>query len=74
VYRELVRMARELRAKGHERIGIRMLWEVCRWSRMLQIDRVGDYLMNDHFTAPIARLIMQQEPDLAGVFEIRGRR
>lgn len=72
VYAELVRLARELRASGHRRLGIRMLWEVLRWQRMLDIEAgVSPYKLNDHYVPYYARLIMATEPDLVGIFEIR---
>ena len=31
VYSHLVRLARQAKARGHNKVGIRMLWEVMRW-------------------------------------------
>lgn len=75
VYAELVRLARDLVAQGHRRLGIGMLWEVLRWQQMLTVDR-GDsaYQLNDHYRSRYARLIMATEADLAGTFEVRNLR
>jgi len=70
VYATLVRLAREARAVGHQRVGIAMLFEVARWQ--LSIQTTGDdFKLNNSYRSRFARLIMAQEPDLAGVFETR---
>lgn len=74
VYRELVAMARELRSAGHARFGLRMLWETLRWRRMLATSDPSGYKLNDHYIAHYARMMMDSEPDLAGVFETRAIR
>jgi hypothetical protein len=70
VYAALVRLARQARSRGHDRIGIGMLWEVLRWETTIG-DPAGDYRLNNDHRSRYARLIMDQEPDLAGVFEVR---
>lgn len=70
-YRNLVRFARELRAEtGAERIGIQALIERARWDHLL-VTRSLDFKVNNDYAAFYARLLMQQEPDLAGAFETR---
>jgi hypothetical protein len=69
VYTELARLAREARSAGFQRFGIRTLWERMRWTFL--IERQGEFRFNDHLTAQYARLIMNRETDLAGLFEIR---
>lgn len=69
VYRELVLRAREARAAGR-RVGIRMLWERMRWTFYVE-RREEDFKLNDQYTSRYARLIMEQEPDLARFFETR---
>lgn len=71
VYRALVRLARDLLARGKERLGIGMLWEVLRWQTMIQSVDDGEFKLNDHYRSRYARLIMRQEPDLSDVFEVR---
>lgn len=71
VYRELVAMARELKSAGHDRFGLRMLWETLRWRRMLSTTDPTDYKLNDHYIAHYARRMMDHEDDLAGTFETR---
>lgn len=70
VYRWLVNEARRLHQAGHTRIGIGMLFEVLRWDWMRQTV-AGDFKLNNNYRSRYARLIMEQERDLAGVFETR---
>lgn len=71
VYHALVTYTRDARRAGRERIGVRMIWERMRWYLAIERDATEDYKFNDHYPSRYARLIMDQEPDLAGVFETR---
>lgn len=71
VYAALVAHTRELVELGHQRVGIGMLWEVLRWSHMRTGDPTSDFKLNNDYRSHYARLIMDQEPDLADVFETR---
>jgi hypothetical protein len=73
VYEELVRLAREASTNGHKRIGIRMIWEVLRWNLTMKTLNAGDFKLNNNYHSRYARLVMEREPDLAGVFETRER-
>lgn len=74
VYEALVRYAREIRAAGHERVGIELLWNRMRWDWLLRTESRDEFKLNQNFKAWYARRIMEREPDLAGVFETRRRR
>jgi hypothetical protein len=74
VYRRLVALARKARSHGYSHIGIKHIWEVMRWEVMIETKGATDYKLNNNFTSRYARLIMGQEPDLAGVFEVRALR
>lgn len=71
VYRTLVRLARRALRGGRRRIGIGNLWEVMRWELTLQLDDASEFKLNNNFRSRYARLVMQHEPDLRGVFETR---
>jgi hypothetical protein len=73
VYAELVRLAREAKAAGRQRVGAKELFEVCRWHLRLKA-RGDEYGLNNSMTSNYARLIQEQEPDLRGMFETRRRR
>ena len=71
VYSMLVSLARGLRTKRPRKLGIKMLFEVLRWQYYLQTDSDEEYKLSNDFTAPYARLIMDQEPDLQNAFNTR---
>ncbi len=72
VYRRLVELAHQLHRRGRKHLGIGMLWEVLRWSYFLETDDpTSDFKLNDHFRSRYARLIMDSERDLEGIFETR---
>jgi hypothetical protein len=68
IYRELMQLVRQALLRGQKKIGIKMLWEVMRWNRFLRNEK---YELNNNFHSRYARLIMQKEPGLAGVFDTR---
>ncbi len=72
IYENLVRMAKTWRERHpNRRLGIRMLWEAMRWDFAMRTDPLDEFKLNDNFPSRYARLIMQQEPDLDDVFELR---
>lgn len=73
VYVELRQLALEWVESGHDHCAIDMLFNVLRWQSGLRTK--GDsYLLNNDFRAPYSRLLMTNEPRLAGVFETRKSR
>lgn len=70
VYKELMVLVRQAIARGRKKIGIKMLWEVVRWNRFLQTSD-EKYKLNNNLHSRYARLIMDKEPGLAGIFETR---
>lgn len=71
VYRILVDLAREwVRRTGRHRVGIRALMERARWELSIQTTDEAPVL-NNSWSPYYARLIMRQEPDLDGLFELR---
>jgi len=72
VYKTLCTLARTMLVKGHQKIGVKMIWEVLRWHYYQQtVDVNRDFKLNNNYHAHYARLIMAQEPDLKGIFETR---
>ena len=72
VYDRLVLLSRDLQARGRLRIGIGMLFEVLRWHHAMTTEGDADgFKLNNNYRARYARLIMEREADLAGVFELR---
>lgn len=70
VYDALVRYAREALRAGAPRIGVKLIWERMRWD-VTVTHRFNDFKLNNDFTSRYARLIAQNEPDLAALFETR---
>ena len=72
VYVELVRLARVLKSRGHKKVGIAMLFEQLRWQYAMTTSDMSGYKLNNSYRAHYARLIMEKETDLEGIFETRG--
>ena len=73
VYKALRDMALSLKRRGIQHYGIAALFEVLRFSSMMQTAGDGFKLNND-YRALYARRLMEEEPELAGFFELRQRR
>lgn len=69
VYAHLRRLALDARRKGRQ-VGIKMLYEVLRWQYAMSTTD-DDFKLNNSYTSFYARLLMQQEAELAGYFETR---
>jgi hypothetical protein len=71
VYEVLVRLAREwVNRFGGHKLGIATLYETARWEISLATN-APDFRLNNNFRAYYARLIMAQERDLTGLFDLR---
>lgn len=73
LYDTLARLALEAVRQGKRRIGAKALWERMRWELWMAADG-DDFALNNNFTSRYARLLMAREPELRGVFELRGLR
>jgi hypothetical protein len=71
VYVHLVKQTRRLKAMGHRHISIKMLWEHLRCEWMLKTTDDSEFKLCNDYHSRYARLIMEQEPDLEGIFETR---
>lgn len=72
VYNYLVSESRLAKAMGHEKLGIQMLWERLRWEVFIVRKADATYKLSNNHTSRYARRIMEQEPDLAGFFMLKG--
>lgn len=70
IYKHLLDMTNQLKEKGHDRIGISMLYEVLRWKSMIRTTG-EDYKLSNDFRAHYARKIMNEHPELDGIFQLR---
>ena len=73
VYQELLKLARDFKARvPGQKLGFRMIWEVMRWNKFMRVRRPEkDYKFNDHYCPRYARLLMDRNPELSGMFELR---
>ena len=70
VYDELVKLAEQYQRRGYSHIGIGHLVEIVRWQRNMAT--VGDdFKLNNNFRSRYVRLLIEQRPDLAPMFETR---
>ena len=70
VYALLVELARQWKRTVGGKLGIKALYERARWEHQVS-SRGDDFALNNNYTAFYARLIMQRERDLAGMFNLR---
>lgn len=70
IYEVLRTFAVRARRAGRDRLSINMLFERARWETDVE-GRGDSFKMNNNYRAYYARLLMEQEPELAGFFEIR---
>lgn len=70
VYRKIVEMTREAKRRGKRKIGMKMLFEVIRWEHLVHT-RSDDFALNNNYTSRYVRLLSEDHPELANMFEIR---
>ena len=70
IYRHIVQACRKLKERGWRHYSVRAIWNVIRFRYDVQTT-AHDFKLNDHYTPFYARLIMKNEVDLVGFFEIR---
>lgn len=72
VYHALRRLAINMVRRGQHKIGVKMLFEVLRWQHaMTTHDAASAFKLNNNYAPFYARLLMDNEPELNGVFETR---
>jgi len=74
IYDEIVYLARRAKVRGHDRIGIEICFGALRWNRLVETTGERGFKLNNDFRSRYARLIMEQESDLARFFETRDLR
>lgn len=72
VYTTLVKLAREWKARRHNKLSIELLVNVFRWNMYMQTnDPNSDFKINNNYKSRYARKIMLENADLEGIFNIR---
>jgi hypothetical protein len=70
VYAKLREYALLAKHSGRKRLGIGALYERLRWYSTVEA-KGDDFKVNNNYRAYYARLLMKEEPELAGFFETR---
>lgn len=71
VYIRLRDLARAWKRHVGDQVGIATLYEQLRYQ--LAMEKTGDYKLNNDYRALYARLLMENEPELANLFKLRER-
>ena len=71
VYEQLSALAHEIKDRGFTRYGIATLFEVVRHHRQTSGKDAQGFKLNNNFRSHYARLLMEQEAELKGLFELR---
>jgi hypothetical protein len=71
VYARLRALALFAVRKGKRKIGIGMIYEVVRWEYFFDTHGDDDWKLNNNWRSRYARLLMECEPELVGIFETR---
>ena len=71
VLQELIRRARQAKAQGFTRFGLRTIWESTRWHFAMERDSRSPWKLNDHLCPEFSRWMMQNNEDLKDFFETR---
>lgn len=71
VYEALKRLAFEAKQAGKNKIGVDLLVQVARWELIMNTDTNDKFKISNSYTSRYARLMMEQEPELEGLFELR---
>lgn len=69
IYEKLKTLALRLKRVGASSYGMKALFEILRFNALLQSDK--KFKLSNSFTPYYARLLMKQEPQLAGFFHTR---
>lgn len=71
VYTKLVELTRQVKLSGFTVFSIKAIFERLRWYFQFDVKTSSPFKLNNNHHSGYARLIMAQEPDLAGFFKIR---
>lgn len=75
VYDEIVRLAREAKAKGYTKWSIQGVFEIMRWTRSFHTHHPSwGYKLSHGHRSFYSRFVMENEPDLAGFFNLLDKR
>lgn len=67
----IIRFAKEARAAGHKKYGIKAIVERTRWHFHVERREQADWKINNNYTSRLARFLMVAYPELKDLFETR---
>lgn len=70
VFLSLVMLATQAKLDGRDKVGMKHLVEILRWTYGRQTNG-REFRFDNRYTSRYARLVAQQRPDLADLFETR---
>lgn len=71
IWELLVRFSHEAKNAGVESIGVKLLVERIRWEIQIETKSSDNYKINNNHSAFYARKLMNEYPELNGLFKIR---
>lgn len=72
VYHNIRLMAHQAKAAGRKKIGMKLIFERMRWEYYISTERPeAEFMLNNNYTSRYARLLMENDSELAGMFETR---
>ena len=75
VYASLIKLTRERFLRGHERHGVKAMWEQLRWRIATgRVTLSEGYHFDNNFTSRYIRLLLNEYPAYRGLFELRSLR
>lgn len=75
VYYDLVKLARQAKARGHSKLSIELLFNVLRWEHMINTDDPSsEFKLNNNYKSFYSRMIMFNIPELSEMFDTRSQR
>ena len=71
VYSLILLYSRQVKARGYAHYSINAIFERIRWHVFIETRSEDDFKLSNDYRSRYARLVMEQEPDLADFFELR---
>ena len=66
-----LKFAREAKSAGNRKFGIKAIAERCRWEHLVVKKEGAEWAFNNSYMSRLARLLVQRDPSLDGLFEFR---
>ena len=74
IVRLYLKFAREAKASGRQRYGVKAIQERVRWECDVNLKKNSPFKVNNDYAAPMSRLLVSLDPSLSGMFAFRKRK